>query len=236
MSSDSLKASSALEYHKASLLPVYEEICGDSSTYQLVAVDFDQYLRSNIPQLTDITKLPSEEAARHFGDFLARGNKCHEESPAARGAKLGSLIMDSAANRSDTSSEAGPYTYWREYITQFIEFIQKMKGVIAAAQKTRTQIAGAKREILHEVNRIEAFAKGLDSKLQFLKVQNNLSLEMIIIKTQKDRLNNFRNTTTFLRTVAVLDPMQFDMYAKIFIHALETHYDPFNWITTVVGW
>lgn len=107
-----------LNAYKGTLLPIYEEVCGDRDTYFGVENEFSGYLEAQTE--------PPESIAHAFRGFLAYGQNCHEASYVKRTTRNVELLAGDLTRSFETTDSRTiyePYRIFRGYYTDLLQNI-----------------------------------------------------------------------------------------------------------------
>lgn len=168
------------------LLPIHEELCGDSYSFQPTRHEFTKFL--NVEPNKSIMQATSVSDGTHqlatgllFRKFLDNGKNCHETSFLAR---TQTSVKEIALGQNPQSR----YTLWQPHLARFIEFIE-----VLAERLSRTSISGKistrlQNSIYIAARRLHLWGEETDKLVKEIFMQNGkrdtLGIEDEFIKAQ----------------------------------------------------
>lgn len=253
-------APTVLETYRASLLPIYDQVCGDEMSFDRSGQNFEEFLtigmidnivEHNPQRALAYTRLLQRDAdpktaSDLFIKFLEQGNGCHESSPAgiaaamARGIELAAnpKAVHVANGYVFRSHERKLYSEWTGFLRSYMQQIYEVRSVIDGIINEENGPGDLRRAVWQVTNRTVVFARTVGTTLKTLLGAPPKTLIWAILRIEWARINNFRTTVNMLSDSSRPDSRAAEEFYELlddFRDALDTLLDPFDWLQKVVA-
>ncbi len=242
---------SSINHYKGSLLPIYEEVCGDTATYPGVEDGFERYLsrtQFEQPQSVDVKYLTAApaDAAAVFQKFLGGGKNCPDGSLRGR-ARMNALSLSSAARGSVAQGSDGSVVYvpdlaslylaWQRFLPEYLQNIWAAHAAVERYMDDPNLDLMTLAEIRRAAGRSEIMASEMYNEVvPLMKSFRDRSWQWISAASQFAKINNFRSLVLLLLESGRSGPSfeeDLEFYAGTFMSAVRGLRDPFDWVKRV---
>jgi len=248
-------ADAILRHYSTALMPIYEDVCGDTGTYSQVQGAFRKFLKdgadkyytaggsNDLGDYAFVSNLSANNAmaARVFRDFLDGGRNCHEKSPVGEAMSISQAIESAAIAAKNAEFYAARPSklsvVWHQFVGQYFSWISETMKQIEAATKANGTIRNVHSEIWGVANRADRFAAAIDERLHDFSDLLDATLEGRIIKAQMERFNLFRAATRKITPTSSTEASNTPFTTRdveVFRREFEILQNPFDWIHKVL--
>lgn len=240
-----INTNSVFSHYEKDLLPVVEEVCGDTAALPLIEEDFRRYLsRTSFGYEThaavrDLTATGSE-AGFVLRRFLSNGSNCPDESITgqsrilARSFETGVKSIVTLHPDGELTSTHNPkrvYDTWYRFLALYMKIMGEVndaaESILAQDNLDFTGIQNLK----NAIRRSEIAAKATDS-LKNGDISSSPEGKIVLSHFQK--INNLRVPVQIASTMLSGPPEYLSETAEGLARAYGSLHDPFEWIKKVV--